>query len=139
MNAVDTNVLIYALDADEPTKQVKAQMLLDRLVPRHGETELLWQVAAEFLSCLRKWQSAGRISAEDVEANFRDITASFPLRLPVASVFTVSFDLSSRYSLSHWDSLLVAGCKEAGIGVLYTEDLDAGTDYDGVQIINPFV
>jgi predicted nucleic acid-binding protein len=54
-------------------------------------------------------------------------------------VFAVSFDLSSRYSLSHWDSLLVAGCKQAGIDVLYTEDLDSGTDYDGVRIINPFM
>jgi predicted nucleic acid-binding protein len=138
MNAVDTNVLIYALDVDEPVKQLKAQRLLDQLIPLRGETELLWQVAAEFLSCLRKWQNAGRISAEDVEANFRDITASFPLRLPVASMFAASFGLSSRYSLSHWDSLLVAGCKEAGIGVLYTENLDPGTDYDGVRIINPF-
>lgn len=139
MNAVDTNVLVYAFDADEPVKQVKAQRLLDQLIPRRGETELLWQVAAEFLSCLRKWEAAGRMSVQDVDANFRDITASFVLRLPVGSVFAVSFDLSSRYSLSHWDSLLVAGCKVAGIDTLYTEDLDADTDYDGVRIINPFV
>lgn len=139
MNAVDTNVLVYALDADEPVKQAKAQRLLDGLIPRRGETELLWQVAAEFLSVLRKWEVAGRISAEDVETNFRDITASFPLRLPVDSVFAVSFDLSSRYSLSHWDSLLVAGCKEAGVDVLYSEDLDPGTDYDGVRVVNPFM
>ncbi len=138
MNAVDTNVLVYAFDADEPVKQAKAQHLLDRLVPRRGETELRWQVAGEFLNCLRKWQATGRMSAEDVEANFGDIIASFPLRLPVASLFAVSFELRARYSLSHWDSLLVAGCKEAGVDVLYTEDLDAGTNYDGVRIVNPF-
>jgi predicted nucleic acid-binding protein len=86
MNAVDTNVLVYAFDADEPVKQAKAQQLLDWLVPRRGETELLWQVAGEFLSILRKWQAAGRMSAEDVEANFGDIIASFPLRIPVASL-----------------------------------------------------
>ena len=28
MNAVDTNVFVYALDADEPVKQAKAQDLL---------------------------------------------------------------------------------------------------------------
>jgi predicted nucleic acid-binding protein len=138
MNAVDTNVLDYSFDADEPVKQAKAQNLLDRLVPRRGETELLWQVACEFLSCLRKWLATGRMSAEDVEANFRDILASFPLRLPALSIFAASFDLCSRYSLSHWDSLLVAACKEAGVSVLYSEDLDAGTNYDGIRIINPF-
>jgi predicted nucleic acid-binding protein len=31
MNAVDTNVYVYALDADEPAKQAKAIELLDRL------------------------------------------------------------------------------------------------------------
>ena len=139
MNAVDTNVFVYALDADEPLKQGKAQQLLDRLVPRRGETELLWQVAREFLSCLRKWHAAGRMSAGDVESNFRDVLASFPLRLPAASMFTASFNLCSRYSLSHWDSLLIAACKEAGINLLYSEDLDSGTDYDGVRIVNPFV
>jgi predicted nucleic acid-binding protein len=46
--------------------------------------------------------------------------------------------LHARFSLSHWDCLLVAACKQARVDVLYTEDLDAGTNYDGVRIINPF-
>jgi len=138
MNAIDTNVLIYALDADEPVKQAKAQQLLDKLIAVRGETVLLWQVAAEFLSCLRKWESAGRILAQDVQADFDDILASFPLRQPIVSIFATSFNLWSRYSLSHWDSLLVAACKEAGVDILYTEDLDAGADYGGVKIVNPF-
>jgi predicted nucleic acid-binding protein len=138
MNAVDTNVFVYAFDADEPVKQAKAQLLLDRLTRQREETELLWQVAGEFLNCLRKWESAGRMSAEDVETDFRDFISLFPLRLPVVSLFAVSFDLRSRFSLSHWDSLLVAACKEAGIDTLFTEDLDAGTDYDGLRVVNPF-
>ena len=32
MNAVDTNVYVYALDADEPAKQAKAVELFDRLM-----------------------------------------------------------------------------------------------------------
>jgi len=32
MNAADTNVYLYALDADEPVKQAKAIALFDRLV-----------------------------------------------------------------------------------------------------------
>jgi predicted nucleic acid-binding protein len=137
MNAVDTNVLVYALDSDEPLKQARAHQLLDRLVQRPAETVLLWQVAGELLSCLRKWESAGRISAEHVESNFRDVLAMFALQLPSASCFGRSFDLRLRHSLSHWDSMLVAACKEAGIDVLFTEDLRAGADYDGVKIINP--
>jgi predicted nucleic acid-binding protein len=112
--------------------------LLDGLTQQSGETVLLWQVAGEFPSCLCRWEAAGRMSAADVEANFRDVLAMFPLRLPAAACFATSFALRSRYSLSHWDSMLLAACKEAGVDVLYTEDLSAGADYDGVKVVNPF-
>jgi predicted nucleic acid-binding protein len=88
---------------------------------------------------LRKWESAGRTAAADVESNFCDVLAMFPLRVRTAQVFPISFDLHSRFSLSHWDSLLLAACKEAGVNTLYSEDMDAATDYDGLVIVNPFI
>src|SRR5580765_2837632 len=139
MNAVDTNVLVYSLDASEPIKQVKAQQLLGRLSQPPTETILPWQVAGELLSCLRKWESAGRITPADAEAHFRDFLAMFLLAIPSAVVFQISFDLRSRFSLSHWDSMLLAACKTAGVKTLYSEDMGAGIDYDGVLIVNPFI
>lgn len=47
MNAVDTNVFVYALDVDEPTKQAQAQDLFQRLALATGSTVLPWQVAGE--------------------------------------------------------------------------------------------
>ena len=101
-------------------------------------TLLPWQVAAELLSCLRKWESAGRIMGADVAAHFHDVLARFALRLPTARVFEIAFDLHSRFRLSHWDSMLLAACKEAGVTAPYSEEMDAGTDYDGLTIVNPF-
>lgn len=138
MNAIDTNVFVYALDADEPVKQVKAIALLDQLTPDPSQTLLLWQVAGEFLSCLRRWESAGKIAAEDVEANLIDLLDTFPLAMPAQAVLERSLDLSGRYSLSHWDSMLIAACLESGIDTLYTEDMDAGTTFDSLQLVNPF-
>ena len=138
MNAVDTNVFVYALDDDEPAKQSKARGLIDRLVQPPLITLIPWQVLGEFLSCLRKWESAGRISAVDAQAHFHDVLNMFPLHIPTAKVFEVSFDLRSRFSLSHWDSMLMAACKEAGVATLYSEDIDPGTDYEGLRIVNPF-
>jgi len=96
MNAVDTNVFVYALDADEPTRQAIAHALLDRLMQKPAETTLLWQVAGELLSCLRKWESAALLPTADVETHFRDVLAMFPLRLPSVRVFELSFGLRSR-------------------------------------------
>ena len=139
MTAVDTNVFIYALDDNELVKQAKARDLLDQLVRRSPATQLLWQVTAEVLSCLRKWESAGRLTRVDAEAHFQDVLAMFPLSLPTANLFPISFALRSRFSLSHWDSMLLAACKEVGVTTLYSEDMATGMNYDGVVIVNPFV
>lgn len=138
MNAIDTNVFVYALDADEAAKQSKALELLDRLALRPGESFLLWQVACEFLGQLRKWESKGKLTAAAVETAFQRFRAIFPLKISGSTVFQISFALRVRFSLSHWDSMLLAACKEAGVTPLYSEDMDAATDYDGLAIVNPF-
>jgi predicted nucleic acid-binding protein len=138
MNAVDTNVYVYALDAGEPAKQGKAIALFDQLILRPDDTLLLWQVAGEFLSQLRRWESLGRLTPSGVETAFQRARAMFSLRAPTEAIFQISFDLRVRFSLSHWDSLLLAACKDAGVTTLFSEDMTAGMDYDGITIVNPF-
>jgi predicted nucleic acid-binding protein len=139
MNAVDTNVLVYSVDHDEPDNQAKAIALLDQLTQPPVETLLLSQVAGEYLSCLRRWQSSGRVTPADVGQYLNRAVAMFPLiLLPQLSMLGLSLDLHSRYSLSHGDSMLLAACIESGVQTLYSEDLGAGTSYDSVTVINPF-
>jgi predicted nucleic acid-binding protein len=138
MNAADTNVYVYALDADEPAKQAKAVELFDRLMLQPAETALLWQVASELLGQLRKWESKGQFTAAEVESAFGRFRAMFVLRSPSESVLQISFTLRGRYSLSHWDSMLLAACQESGVTKLYSEDMADGMNYDGVTIVNPF-
>jgi predicted nucleic acid-binding protein len=138
MIAVDTNVFIYALDDDAPDKQAKAQKLLDDLVNAVGSTVLPWHVAGEILNNLRRSESAGRIPSVEVEPRFWAFFGMFPLVLPSAGLLKHYFDMRSRYSLSHWDTMLLAACKEAGVVKLYSEDMAAGMDYDGVVVVNPF-
>ncbi len=138
MNAVDTNVFVYFMDRDEPRKQAKAVELLDYLVHEDVETVLIWQVAAEFLNCLRRWENEGRINRQEILENFNRLEAMFRCVLPAKPVLRKSLDLSSRYSLSHWDAMLVAACIEAGVHTLYSEDLTPGALYDSVTVVNPF-
>ncbi len=138
MNAVDTNVLAYFVDADEPIKQAKAIALLDKLALDPAPTVLPWQVAVEFLSFLRRRQNSGRITAADTQRNFAQMEAMFSIVFPSQPVLAASLDLSVRYSLSHWDSLLLAACNVAGIATLYSEDLSDGVTYGRVTVVNPF-
>jgi predicted nucleic acid-binding protein len=138
MIAVDTNVFIYALDDDDKIKQSIARQLLSTLAQPTKSTLFLWQVAGELLNWLHKWDSAGQIAAVDVAAHFSSLLNTYSLAIPSDHVFQHYFALHSRYSLSHWDAMLLAACRQAGVTTLYSEDLTAGADYDGVTIINPF-
>lgn len=64
MNAVDTNVLVYAADSAEPDRQNQAVSLLSRLGNDPDQTVLLWQVAVEYLACLRRWELTGASPAK---------------------------------------------------------------------------
>ena len=58
--------------------------------------------------------------------------------MPTASVLDRALELTGKYSLSHWDSMLLGACLEAGVDTLYTEDMGAPTAYDGIRLVNPF-
>jgi predicted nucleic acid-binding protein len=77
MNAIDTNILGYLFDPDAPDKQSRAQQLLDGLVLKPRETVWLWQVAVEFLACLRKAARKGALAPEEVPTNFRKLLQVF--------------------------------------------------------------
>jgi predicted nucleic acid-binding protein len=137
MNAIDTNIFLYRLDPYEATKRGKARRLTKQLSTA-SETILLWQVAGELRSVLTSWRHRGIITAVDADHYFAAIRSLFPLVLPVEEVLDRSLSYAGRYSLSHWDSMLVAACAEAGATTLYTEDMGAPRTIDSVTLINPF-
>jgi predicted nucleic acid-binding protein len=139
MNAVDTNVLLYSVDNNEPVKQLKAQRLLEQL---HSATEpvvLLWQVLGELVQQLRRWRDQGKLTPADFSQHVVAFRHLFPLMLPTAEVFDTALSVADRFSLSHWDSMLLGACQAAGAKRLYTEDMGAPRTIDGIELINPFI
>ena len=138
MNAVDTNILLYSLDASEPAKRVIAQELLRELRSSSQRTILPWQVLCEATSQLRSWTTKRKISKETATNYIQTFRSIFPIRTPRAVVFDYALELFERFSLSHWDSLLLAACSDVGVTQLYSEDMGDGTEIGGVRIVNPF-
>jgi len=132
MNAVDTNILIYVNDPRDPAKQTIAASLVSSLT----DGVLIWQVACEYLAASRKLEPLGynRVQAYQY---VRDLQQVWYTVLPTWAVIDRSEDLMSRFSLSHWDSMVVAACLEANVETLYTEDFGY-SDIDGLKIVNPF-
>lgn len=139
MNAVDTNVFVYALDRTELVKQGKAQALLQRLASSPTPTYLLWQVLGELVRKLRQWKDAGTLTPQEFDGHIRSARAMFTIRLPTDAVLDHALDLADRYSLSHWDSMLLGACVEAGVTTLHTEDMGSPRTIDSIQLVNPFV
>jgi predicted nucleic acid-binding protein len=137
MNAVDTNILVYAVDIAEPVKSKLALNLLSNL-PTQAPLVVPWQVAAEFLTCLRRWESSGKIARQQTEDYLNKFVLPLPIVFPTTQSLAIALSLSDNYSLSHWDSMLIAACIEAGVVTLYSEDFSHDTAYDGVRVLNPF-
>jgi predicted nucleic acid-binding protein len=139
MIAIDTNVFVYAFDATEPDKQIRARGFFQGIFASAEATVIPWQVGAELLVRFRRWEAAGKMTGDDVRARFGEFLNVWRLALPTVEVFDVSFQIRALHSLWHWDSLLVAACKEAGASRLYSEDMRHGAVYSGVEIVNPFL
>lgn len=135
MIAVDTNVLVYSIDADDPEKGDKAAALLRSLDP--ARTVLLWQVVCEFGAVVDRRRRRGTM---DVDA--RDAIdmwlGIFHLAIPSRAALEVAWGLVRESQVSYWDALLLGACSEAGVTTLYTEDAQSSAVLRGVQMVNPF-
>jgi predicted nucleic acid-binding protein len=55
------------------------------------------------------------------------------------AVLDHALDLAGRFSLSHWDSMILGACKEAAVTKLYTEDMGSPRIIDGIELVNPLL
>ena len=139
MNAVDTNILIYTIDPNELVKKQKAEHLVQQLLASMDTTVMFWQVLVESIQQLRRWQNRGDLTDAEFDQHVKNFRYLFPLIFPNAAVLDHALDLAKRFSLSHWDSMILGACKEVGVTTLYTEDMGAPTIIDGIQLVNPLI
>lgn len=132
MNAVDTNVLLYAYDTRDPRKRDIAIKLVAEL----ADGVLLWQVACEFIAASRKLARFG-FTLDEAWARLRDLRRMFPVVPPRVAALDRARELSIQHQLQIWDAMLYAACLESGVSTLYSEDVP-GARIEGLRIVNPF-
>jgi predicted nucleic acid-binding protein len=127
----DTNIFIYAISDDaDPNRTALAQLaLLDTDV-------VSVQVLNEFVNVSRNklrqsWEQV-LVALEVIAAAEYDIlTVTHDLHLS-------ALDLSRRHQLRIYDACIVAAALEAGCDTLWSEDLQAGRQFDRLTVKNPF-
>jgi predicted nucleic acid-binding protein len=133
---VDTNILVYAHDADAGAKRERAVDTLRELWEA-GTGALSVQVLQEFyVSVTRKLATpVSRFTAREVVGAYgawirQPTTVETVLRATeIADVSQVSF----------WDALIVAAAEQAGAGEVLSEDLSGGQSVAGIRILNPLL
>jgi predicted nucleic acid-binding protein len=137
MNAdvfLDTNILLYTIDEDpaSASKRARAQQVL--LTERWG-----WsiQVAAEFFVNATSAKRPFKLAAPDAAA-LVETWLAFPTLDLTPALFRAAVAMVQRFPLSYWDAAILAAAKQMGCRTVYSEDMNAGQNYDGVTVINPF-
>lgn len=129
----DTNILVYADDKASPAKK---RIALD-LVAQHrraGTGVVSLQVLQEyFVTITRKLHVDAKIARRKVE-----LLAEFDVVAPEVADILAAIDLHRLHQINFWDALVLRSAKEAGCGVLLSEDMQAAREIEGVRIVDPF-
>jgi predicted nucleic acid-binding protein len=135
LHFVDSNVLVYRHDRDEPDRQQRAQSVMKALWQlRAGRVST--QVLHEFYVVVTR-KLATPVDRDLARAEVRQLETWRPV-VPTLEVRQRAWSLEDRFALSWWDALIVAAAQHAGCSAVLTEDLQDGQQFDGVHIVDPF-
>jgi len=133
---VDSTILVYAHDADSGPKHISAKRCLGDLW-NAGTGCLSTQVLQEFyVNVTRKIKKP--LSPSEARAVVRDFGLWVRSFLTAATVVRAS-EISETWSISFWDSMIVAAAEQDGASELLSEDLNSGHVIAGVRTRNPFI
>ena len=133
---VDSNVLVYLLDASNPEKRATARRLVqDKL--QAGDGQISFQVVQESLNVVtRKFQTTA--TPDDTRQFLAEMLVPLWRIMPSQALYERALDVHSRYRYSFYDSLIIAAALAGGCTRLYSEDLQHGQRIEGLTIENPF-
>jgi predicted nucleic acid-binding protein len=130
---VDTNVVLYADDADAGGKREVARALLTRIFADRSAVVSVQVLQEYFSAATRRLGLPADAARSRVEALGRLDVVTL-----VADDVLAAIDLHRLHSLSIWDALIVRAALISGCTILYSEDLQSGRRFERLQVVNPF-
>jgi predicted nucleic acid-binding protein len=125
---LDTNILLYLVSA-ETAKADRAE----ELVAAGGVISV--QVLNEFASVALRKFAMGLPEIREVLSALRAICSVEPLS---ERTHDLALELTERFQLCFYDSLIVAAAILADCSILYSEDMQDAQTIESVTIRNPF-
>lgn len=139
---VDTNILVYRVDARDPIKQnIAAKVLRDGMIT--GDLVLPHQALVEFVAAVTRPRAAlgGRplVPVERAILETETLMAEYPIVYPTPEVLRAALHAVSAYRLSWFDAHLWAYAEVHGVAEILSEDFEHGRHYGRVRVVDPFL
>jgi len=133
---LDTNVLVYAFDADDPARRERAERLIAMLVER-GMPCVSSQVLGEFFSVVTRRFGAtmDSVKAAGHTERFAEVLRVHDCGLAVT---LEALRGAVRYRLSFYDAQIWAVARLNHVPLILSEDFADGSEIEGVRFANPF-
>ena len=132
---VDTNILVYAHDTTAGEKRERSRNILEGLW-ESGQGCLSVQVLQEFFVNVTR-RIPNRLDT-DSAASILEVLSVWRVHEPEVSDVLGAVDVHRRTGISFWDAMIVRSASSMGCEVLWSEDLNAGQSYEGVEVRTPF-
>jgi predicted nucleic acid-binding protein len=133
---LDTNVLVYARDRNEPIKGPRAQQFLTTRF-QAGQPLISVQVLSEFF-----WAVTRKLKMPSSHAEATDEIKRLMILTTVASLtpelIANAVELVELHQLPLWDAQIVAVASSAGARIVLSEDLQHRRSLGGLTFLNPF-
>ena len=133
---VDTNILLYAYDRGELTKQPQALVVLDSLVV-HDLGVLTSQVLAEFfVNATKKLQPP--LTVQEAYGRIQNYLSSWQVLDIPGSIVLEAVRGVRTYRMAYWDAQIWASARVNQIPIIFSEDFGEDVTIEGVRFVNPF-
>lgn len=134
MIALDTNILIYGVDASDQRKHLRAKFLIDTAETNPAIT-ISDQNLFEFGHAILRKKLLARADTFRMLASW---SALFTVITPTTAAVLDAVALLQKFHLSVWDARLLATCAANGVSTLFSEDMQDGGQYGRVRVLDPF-
>jgi predicted nucleic acid-binding protein len=132
---LDTNILIYVIETGGPDPAKSAAALA---LTKGVGTCFSTQVLGEFYCAVTSPRRRAPLTHEEALAWVQLWKRHEVFSVTVAHV-DLALQITDRFRVNYYDALILASARLAGCAVVYSEDLNAGQDYGGIQVENPFI
>lgn len=131
---LDTNILVYSLDVTNLRKQRVANDLVTRATA--GELAISAQVLSELASILiQKYSST--YSNRDILTILDSLKPIHVLKHD-GELVRRAVEAHEAYGIHFYDGMIIAAAERAGSKKIYSEDMNAGQKYFGIEVVDPF-